>query len=45
MVTDDSGAVRPDDSRRQEVKVVGLVADDDRVPGVVAALHGIDAIN
>jgi hypothetical protein len=27
------------------VKVVGLVADDDRVPGVVAALHGIDAIN
>ena len=37
-ITYDRGAAGPDDSGRQEVEVVGLVADDDRVAGVVAAL-------
>ena len=43
-VADDAELARAHDARRQQRQLVGLVADDERVAGVVAALEAHDDI-
>ncbi len=43
-VADDAELARTHDARRQQRQLEGLVADDERVPGVVAALEAHDDV-